>query len=1003
MRWRLLVGSAAALLAVAAGLVLASGEDPTPRPPTVAPVAPVVPGDFESDPSSVGWTLDPGAGTVGLTRARARSGSSSLLVRSVADGPRSAATYSRVAATPGSTYAVGAYAYVASGRQHLGITFRDAAGRGLATATSPTGGTTRAWSRVSLVASAPPGTRSAQVSLVAASDTTSAVDWDDLSVVDTTLDNGGAEDVGTEEPCPRRWTCVDADGASAKSTTSSRHSGAAALLLDDASSDTRATALTPRVQVQPSVGHTVAAWAMVSSGEPTPSLSVHWYDASMGALGTTSPPVRATDRGRWEQVAVNLIAPDAAAWARVELATSEAGTGEVVWDDVSVAPAGGAGTRRYDASAVARLDGFTSTTTSRVVDVGGRPKLVTIVSGAPATLQVADLQTGLVEGSHPLPGLVHGWGLTLGDDLRSVYVGSGNGHLARYDLSTRQLTDLGRATPRATTVFGLATGADGRIWGASYPRGEVWTYDPSRGAFTSFAPLGGGHEYARSIAVDTDWVYVGTGSTAPGIVRISTKDPSRRETIALPRPFESGLVVSVDLHGRYLAVRLPEGQRAVYDTVGRTWDVPLALDASGQQIQQTPSTTGPGGGRYFYYLTNGRLWRVDPRLTGPAAKTPVAVLDPGTGRDRTVVRTRIGGVLSDWLLSFDGFGGVSAVDVAVLRPAPAGVLPRPVPRLFTIRLRPNPVPIKSLAIGSRGDVLVGGFGGSSLSILDPSEAHPRLRPLASDPSGGTVFGEVEGMVSNGRFDFFGSYTSARLFRGDSTRPWVDGENPRLVATLGPRLGQDRPIAWAVAGDRTVFGTIPQYGRLGGVLGWFDGAGTTPRTVWSPVPEQSIVALSASGSTVYGGTSRWGGLGVAPRASSAEVFAYDLETQRTLWHVAPLEGAQAFAAVLVDRENRLWAATQTTLFELDRDSGSVLRRIPLLAVVEPDAPTYRTVDLAAADGTIVVATRGALYTVDVQTLAVATIASRDVSPARVRALGDVLYFPSRATLMRAVPR
>ena len=609
---------------------------------------------------------------------------------------------------------------------------------------------------------------------------------------------------------------------------------------------------------------------------------------------------------------------------------------------------------------------------------------------------------GSVEDSHRLPGLVHGWGLTESLDRRAVYVGAGNGHLARYDLATRSLTDLGRATPSASVVFDLATAPDGRIWGASYPGGEVWAYDPASTAFTRPEPVGNGHEYARSIAVDANWVYVGTGATAPDIVRISTSDPTRRETIALPQPVSSGFVMTLDLHGRYLAARLPEGRRAVYDTVARTWDVPLALDANGQTIQQTPTTTNINGAP-FYYLTNGRLWRVDPRASGPSAKRAVAVMAAGSARDRTVARTRIGGVLGDWIISYDGFDSVTAVDASALPPTATGTLPQLAVRTFTIRLRPNPVPIKSLAIGSRGEVLVGGFGGSNLSMLDPSSPRPRLTPLIADPVGRDAFGEVEGMVSNGRFDYFGSYTSARIFRRDSTLPWVDGENPRLLATLGPTLGQDRPIAWAAAGDRTVFGTIPRYGRLGGVLGWFDGASTTPRTVWCPVPEQSIVALSATGSVAYGGTSRWGGLGVTPTSPSAEVFAYDLDSGRTLWHVAPLDNAQAFAAVLVDDDGRLWAATQTTLLQLDRDTGAVLRRIPLTGGTEADVPTYRTVDLAAVDGRIVVAARGGLYAVDVQTLTVTTIAAHDVSPSRVRATDGVLYYPARSTLVRATPR
>ena len=999
MRPRLLVAVVVAgILATTTGVLLRLEHGVVPD--AIAPLT--VPGDFDSDPASQGWLLDAGAGTVALDDGLSRAGSSSLLVQGARKGSGTFASYPHLAATGGKTYAASAFSLVTSGQQELRLTFHDAAGRMLGKAMSSTGSATGVWSRVAATAAAPPNTSSVALTLSARPGTESRVHWDDVSVVDLTLPDGGLESASSGTACPLGWTCDAAANTSATLTAVESRTGSGALLLSDRSHEGSAAAISPIVQVQPSVGHTFEAWFLAKSGQPAPTLRVRWYDAARSLLATKDPVTPGPGQHGWRRLDVTLAAPDTAAWAAVELATSEAGTGEVVCDDVSVVLANSAPTRHWDSEPVASLDGFTTTTTSRVVDVRDRPKLITVVSGAPATLQVADLQTGSVEDNRPLPGLVHGWALSASTDGRSIYIGAGAGHLARYDLASQSLTDLGRATPSATLIFDLATGSDGRVWGASYPGGQVWVYDPAGRDFTRIEPVGDGHEYARSIAVDADWIYVGTGANQPGIVRISVSDPRRREVISLPQPVDTGFVVSLDLHGRYLAARLPEGRRAVYDTESHSWDVPLARDANGQAIQQTPTTTSVNGAP-FYYLSNGRLWKVDPRVTGAAAKHPVAIMPMGTGRDRTVTRTRIGGVLGDWIIAFDGLDTVTAVDATSIPASAGATLPSARVQTFTIRLRANPVPIKSLAIGSRGSVLVGGFGGSSLSILDPSAARPRLTPLISDPVGRNAFGEVEGMVSNGRFDFFGSYTSARIFRRDSTLPWIDGENPRLLASLGPSLGQDRPIAWAATGDRTVFGTIPRYGRLGGVLGWFDGAATTPRTVWSPVPEQSVVALSATGPIAYGGTSRWGGLGVKPATSSAEVFAYDLESERTLWHVAPIDGAQAFAAVLVDAGNRLWAATQTTLFELEPRTGVTLRRIPVIGGAEADGPSYRTVDLARVDGTIVMASHGGLYAVDVATLAVTTIASRDVSPPRVRALDGVLYYPSRATLMRATGR
>ncbi len=999
------------LVTAGAGVVLLlddRGADDAGRGGVMAPPAPssLVVGDFEHDLTTAGWRLSPEAGTVSLTATRARSGSSSLRVVGGSTGPRASATSAPVSVNPGQSYALGAFSLVASGRQELSLTFRDLRGRALATTSSATGATTGAWSRVALSARAPEQAVSAAVTLAASVGDRSIVNWDDLALVSSAVPDGGLETPARDSDCPVQWTCGASEGARAERTTTRHRSGTAALLLTDSSTDHASWARTSLVPVTPSVGHTVTAWFRIDGGTPGPTMTVRWYDAGRHLIGDGGPPGRSSGDTTWRRLEVTRTSPDAAAYVSIDLATSETGTGELLWDDLAVAPAEGGARREWDTEQLARLDGFATTTTSRIVDLRGRPKLVTVVSGDPATLEVADVQTGTVEQSSPLPGLVHGWGLTEGSDRHSVFVGAGAGHLARYDLVTRSLTDLGRATPRSTLVFDLATGPDGRIWGASYPAGEVWSWAPA-GGFRVLEPLGSGHDYARSIAVDKDWVYVGTGSTGPDIVRISVADPTQRTTITLPDPVDTGFVVDLDLHGRYLAARLPEGRRGVYDTLAGTWDVPLARDEQGHELRHPPTVTAVDGAP-FYFFTGGLLWQADPRLTGSGAKRAVAIVPTQVARDRAVVRTRISGVLGDWIISFDGIDTVTALEVSALstvnRPptTATATLPRPLIRTFPLRLRASPVPIKSLAIGSSGEVLVGGFGGSNLSVLDPRDESPQLTPLISDPIGRDAFGEVEGMVSNGRFDFFGSYTEARIFRRDSTQPWVDGENPRMLTKLGPSLGQDRPIAWTTAGSRTVFGTIPQYGRLGGVLGWFDGEETVPHTVWSPVADQSVVALSGEGSVVYGGTSRWGGLGVQPTTPSAEVFAYDLGSSTPLWHVAPVGGAQAFAAVAV-ADGRLWAATRATLVELDPTNGTVLRRIPLLPAVEPDSPTYRSVDLAVVDGHVVVAAQGALHSVDIETLQVSTIAATGISPPRVRAVGGVLYFPSRSVLMKATPR
>ncbi len=124
--------------------------------------------------------------------------------------------------------------------------------------------------------------------------------------------------------------------------------------------------------------------------------------------------------------------------------------------------------------------------------VGGRAKLVSAVSGSPAEFQVVDIESGTVERRLPLGTMKISWALTTGPD-NAVYVGGNDGHLWRWELGASSITDLGRVTSKATTVFDLEPGKDGRVWGVSYPASELWNYSPDTETISSLGTLSTAH------------------------------------------------------------------------------------------------------------------------------------------------------------------------------------------------------------------------------------------------------------------------------------------------------------------------------------------------------------------------------------------------------------------------------------------------------------------------------------------------------------------------------
>lgn len=977
----------------------------TPSPsqvPAVVPTGPAVADSSGFEATSLkaaGWSAT-GAGAATLvTGDEARTGHRGLRVE-VGRGLARPATVSRarVPAGQGLQCDVGAWSRKVTGGQLVTVVFIGSGGRKLATSSQAASTGSDVWSRTTVRSTSPAGTAALEVGITGA--TGSDGRWDDLDVTCAYLPNGGFETADGSDPGQAAdWSVIAVEGASARRVTEGA-AGHALEVRDD--STTRGVIVRSQPTPVPPGLEVVVSGAVLGI-EGDQGVVVRFLDAHRAVLPDVDQvPVRATS-GRWQDWAQTLSVPDGARWATVEVVSGTSAQSAARWDDVDVQPAPAARGEIGAAEAVSALKGYVNTTTSGRIVVGGRPLIYTVVSGFPAELQVADLATGRLVDRHVLPGAPTGWAMVTAPDQRTVYLGGAQGHVLRYDPRARTLKDLGRATHRAEVVFSLAMAPDGRVWGGSYPGGELWALDPRADKFTSIEPLREDREYARSLAIQGSTLYVGTGSVNPSVVTIDLQDPSAREEIALPGTPASGFVTELRIYGRLLAAKLPDGTRGVYDLQRRTWDTPVSKDATGRQLTQSPSEAAPG--QPFYYFSNGLLWRVHPDRPDASAKVPVATTTIPPGRDRFVVRATIGGTLSDWLVSYDGSQELVAIDVGAL---PDGVEGKDLPeaRLVPIHLRldPRPLRIKSLGAGSDGVLWAGGFGGASLSSLDTREPIPSLTPRLGGADSGQAllgFGEVEGLAASGPHEFFGTYTGARIFRFDTRRPWVDGQNPALVAHLGPSYAQDRPLGWASSSGRTYFGTVPRYGRRGGVLGWFVGDSTEPTVVPSPVKDQSIVGLAASGSVVYGTTSRWGGLGAKPVAADAAVFAYDTRTGRTLWTTPPRAGLQSAGSVVVDDAGRLFVLMRSELVELDRADGHVVRRFPLGQAMAGDQPTFADTGLAVGAGRLWAATADGLWAVDPGTGSFVQVAAHDVLPSRVQFLADAAYFPTGKTLMRVL--
>lgn len=978
-----------AAVSMATGMLLCVSGLTVPSASALEPVTSIDPvGDFETVGTvPQGWVVNaPEPNSVVASGSRAISGQRSMRVQDLSDTWGATATSGKFTVISGSEYRVQGYAFMTQGMQTLAINFYDAGGKRIyriSSSARPSGG---GWSRVSLRAQPPKGAATANIQISSATVGQSEGWWDSISTLRPIMANPGFEEPATAtEPIPA-WRATATGGTSVVASTAYQRTGRRAALITDESGSGAAVLRGPLTPVFPGVAADTRFWMHRNAGDVR--LFVNWYDENRRYIGQDRFSLNVPSGG-WQLVNRIATAPYNAHFASVEFNTTSAGQGTAAIDGITVAPNTGTLTRPSTVSSMGEpLDGFSNTVGSEMTTVNGRPKMYSIVSGYPAAFEVVDVQTGAVEQKIPFPdpNINQSGAMTTGKDGK-VYLGTNGGLLWRWTPGTSTLEELGRVTPEATAVFDLETGADGRIWGGTYPDGALFSFTPSSGTFSSSGTVAPGRQYVRSVAVDGTYAYVGVGPSSPTIYRVNLNDTAQRSEIRTPVSLVSGHISEMEIYGRYLATNVPSGtttsgaaytgQRYLYDTRTGSWDVPANMPG------QSPVGTDSLG--RFFYVASRTLYAVD---SATGERTALTVTDLNAGRDRTVYQGTLGGVQGEWLVAYLPDTGIQAINLSTYEE-----------KRFDFTFEATNLRMKSLEPGPNGRLYAGGYGGASLAVIDPATGASEQYP--KDRAAKNVIGEVEGMAAQGPYQFLGTYTGAKIFRYDTRQEWVDGVNPELIADLSSR-GQDRPMAWATAGDRTFFGTVPGYGKLGGALGIIDTPTSVPRTVSEPVPGQSIVSMAAQGSVVYGGTSRWGGLGVRPTAPTAEIFAYDAAQNKVLWSTAPAPGVQSYGAVMIAPDGNLWAASGPVLYELSRYTGQVIRQVTINTLPQPEEVTYNNVDLAYVDGLIYLTAIDRVYTIDPKTLRVETPVDSGVTHRRLAEIGGEVYYPS-GTELRKITR
>jgi hypothetical protein len=527
-------------------------------------------------------------------------------------------------------------------------------------------------------------------------------------------------------------------------------------------------------------------------------------------------------------------------------------------------------------------------------DKNGRQLVYTVVRGNPARLLAYTIDTRQMVLNEALPGTDGAWDMAVSSD-GWLYVPGAKGMLYRHMPGTETVENLGLVLPEQTTVWNLAAGKNGEMFGATYPGCRVFRYHPNDG----FADIGKGplvetENYVRSLAYyeKTGKLYAGVGSHAE-LIELDPKTGSKKSI--LPQEFKNKeFVYSIEIikgssgADRMLTLITNGSFTLVYNLQTGKFDYQI------DEMDMKALSQENENGRMYYTFKSG-LYSRD--LAKPQ-QAPVKHYDEAGSANAMLIREE-----KLYILNSDA--------VLLVKDLKSGKV-----ETHKLEIPGQPITIQSIMKGPDGRIWSGGYLAGGHAAYDPKSnkltAYPGLH-------------QTEGMTVKDQFIYFGIYPKGHMYEYDTRKEWdVKKSNPRF---LGQIHDQSRPFAVLneKLSGKIFFGMVPEYGKLGGALVSYDPFKKELKSYGTVIQDQSIVSLVASKGVVWGGTSVSGGLGVMHSTKEAKLFSWDVQKGQKTDEIVPVEGAYAITSLIQGPDGNIWGMAGGTLFVFDPLNKKVLRK------------------------------------------------------------------------------
>lgn len=398
--------------------------------------------------------------------------------------------------------------------------------------------------------------------------------------------------------------------------------------------------------------------------------------------------------------------------------------------------------------------------------------------------------------------------------------------------------------------------SNGVVYFGTSPRGELWSYDPATAALSNLGQVVAGAQFARLLAADDQYVYVGT--IPSHVIRIDRVSGEKTELLPADTTLSTGLA-SLKVRDGKVYVGVGNGVIEINRDGSGFVDLPappeeylidaLTFDADGAVI---------GLGR-----RTGRILRRDGNRMAMIGQGPagdenrgVAVLDDGR---------ILGACGSGLIFTFDPDSGELQTSSLVEHPDAAG-----------------PELLQSLCLGPDGSVAVGGT--FAITVHQPSRRTSERFHVAGEPK--DMIPWRDGVIA-------ALYPSTELIllRPDTGK----------IRSYGRILnGQQRP--WSVVRHpgtgMVLIASAPGTGALQGGLTLLDPVSGDFEVLLDILPNQGLTSISLDGDLAYIAGDTTGGGSIPPTEPTSQVAIFDVRRRTVIDRIAPLPSQRSIQSVAV---------------------------------------------------------------------------------------------------------